>query len=272
VLQVAQDGMATGGVSANSDSKGGDGPSRRMESVSPYLAGYPSSKLFKLTRPSAVHRHPGYALFFATFDSSRRLALHVREIIDSSQPRLPASSRPQAERPMAFFGLDEDDDDDDDSTEEGGLGRTGTKWGRLGQAGVLVAGGITAGTLFQLSSRPFDAILQLLQSPAHLRSPKGSHGSRDYLLSHLRKGSSSSTSTSRTTFTTGVGSKEPLPALPLIIRTYRRKGRRFFFGPQAGEGKVAGTVWKRVAWRFIGVAPWGLGFLTFACAYPALAC
>ena len=87
---------------------------------------------------------PGYALFFLTFDSSRRLALHVREIIDASQPRSTFST-PVSERPMAFFGLDEDEEEVND--EEGGIGRTGSKWGRLGQAGVLVAGGITAGTL-----------------------------------------------------------------------------------------------------------------------------
>ncbi|KAL7414056.1 hypothetical protein BDY24DRAFT_45057 [Mrakia frigida] len=203
----------------------------------------------------------GYALFFATFDSSRRLALHVREIIDASQPRA-ALSTPISERPMAFFGLD-DDDDEEENNEEGGLGRTGSKWGRLSQAGVLVAGGITAGTLFQLSSRPFDAVLHLLQSPQHLPSSHASrHFSRHYLLNHLRHPLHPSQRNAKYR-TTGTGT-DPLPAFPLIVRTLKTRGLGFFFGPQEREGRMGGPLWKRFAWKFAGVVPWGAGFLVFA--------
>ena len=58
---------------------------------------------------------------------------------------------------------------------------------------------------------------------------------------------------------------EPLPAFPLIVRTLRRRGVGYFFGAQHGaEGKVVGGVWKRFAWRMVGVTPWGVGFLMFA--------
>ena len=28
---------------------------------------------------------------------------------------------------------------------------------------------------------------------------------------------------------------------------------------------MVGPVWKRFAWKFAGVVPWGAGFLVFAC-------
>lgn len=70
---------------------------------------------------------------------------------------------------MAFFGLDAEDEDDEERDEDGGLGRTGSKWGRLGQAGVLVLGGITAGTLSVSSSQDFPHPLRHLTQTSALR-------------------------------------------------------------------------------------------------------
>lgn len=94
-------------------------------------------------------RSTGYAVFFATFDTSRRLALHVRRLVSSVQTSAALNPVRTTDRPRvrAFFGLEDGLAARQDEEEEGALGYEGSRWARTSQAVVLVAGGMLAGQL-----------------------------------------------------------------------------------------------------------------------------
>lgn len=140
---------------------------------------------------------------------------------------------------------------------------------------------------FLLSTRPFDAVLRLLSSPAHL--PSSSPGSRTltraYIRSHLRHPLEPARRNPKYRTATLAASGKPLPALPLIVQTLRSKeGLGFFLKPARDEGSAgdlaptsssaarSGRAWKtgnalrRLGWGVVKLGPWGGAFLAFAWA------
>lgn len=114
---------------------------------------------------------------------------------------------------------------------------------------------------FTLSTRPFDAVLKLLASPAHLaHSPSSAKFTRSYLLSHLRHPLHPSHRPQR--FRTA-NLTQPLPAIPLIAKTAKTRGVGWFFRTPTNE-RVSGGWGRRLAWGALRVGPWGAGFLMFA--------
>ncbi|CED82172.1 Mitochondrial carrier domain [Phaffia rhodozyma] len=186
----------------------------------------------------------GYGLFFATFDTSRRLALHVRHLIEATQSDASRSVdvvENTSPKVKAFFGIEDrtrrkstDKNhsrvDDEDPEEEGGLGYEGSKWARVGQATVLILFPIVSTSNTSLAPPP----IQPLRTHRTQRVIKPTW-------------------------------EASLPrAIPLITKTWKKKGPKYFFGPQKGENLGGGGPWKRFGWRLVGVAPWGCGFLVFA--------
>lgn len=320
--QVREEDLArvAGGSSGSSGLKAGGGVLRRTVLVRTlfFLSCAGSCIDLSALRPLIS----GYALFFATFDASRRLALRVRRALEdhalsTSSATLARTATASAPRAAAWFGLESLGDDGEDD-KEGGLGMRGTRLARTGQAIILILGGCLAGTLcvlpdpvprlytssltliapnsqsFALSSRPFDAVLHLLRSPHHLSPsasalPENRQIARGYILSHLRHPLHPGRRNPK--YRTAALGTGPLPAIPvrrnillphvprssltsgfgeqLIIKTYKARGPVYFFGPQAGGmHKIGsgGSVWRRVGFKLIGVAPWSLGFLAFAWA------
>lgn len=120
---------------------------------------------------------------------------------------------------------------------------------------------------FLLSTRPFDAVLRLLASPAHLptSSPGSRSFTRSYLLSHLRHPLHPAKRNPRFRTAALAASAKPLPALPLIKLTAKTKGWRWFFRPpQTERGAADGSAVHRLGWALVKVGPWGGGFLAFA--------
>lgn len=87
----------------------------------------------------------GYGLFFATFDTSRRLALHVRHLIEATQSDASHSVdvvENTSPKVKAFFGIEDRTKNrkkqEEEEEEEGGLGYEGSRWARVGQAVTLI--------------------------------------------------------------------------------------------------------------------------------------
>lgn len=232
----------------------------------------------------------------------------MRSLVSSLQSTAALHPKRTADRPRvrALFGLEDAPGATGIDEEEGGLGYEGSRWARTSQAVVLVAGGMLAGQLlvlqavslpryrvtdivsrlsFLLSTRPFDAVLRLLSSPAHL--PSSAPGSRNltraYIRSHLRHPLTPARRNPKYRTATLAASGKPLPALPLIIKTLRGKeGIGYFFQPAKSEGSASdpspsssvggsrawktGNALRRLGWGLVKLGPWGGAFLAFAWA------
>ena len=149
---------------------------------------------------------------------------------------------------MAFFGLDEDEEEVND--EEGGIGRTGSKWGRLGQAGVLVAGGITAGTLWvAIASRPLSSLsfspsplfpFFLVDATLTLISHLYSSSQIPTFLSTLRRNPSPPPIPSTLSFVPRVSSLlSPLPPQPSSPSSLSRSSKRSVSNDRNRDGSSA---------------------------------
>lgn len=194
----------------------------------------------------------GYALFFSTFDVSRRVGLAVKAWLTPDEQLVLVGDQ------SSLVGSGE-------LVDEYGLHPKAPTRARLAQAACLVTGGISASFLAEYATRPMRRIEELAK------------------LKHTRAPGLEFKAQAKPTRIGGLVRPFQSEVLPLIRSTLRKEGLRGFFKSPAElgtplsdrpggmtaprSGRVVERVkvrLTRVGWRLIAVGPHGLAFLVFA--------
>ena len=244
----------------------------------------------------------GYALFFSTFDVSRRVGLGVKAWLTPENPALVplvaaytttaaatttprgADSRrsvPNDSRTHASPG----DGQDHPIEDLLGLHPKAPTRARLAQAGVLVLGGISASFLAEFITRPARKVEDLAKLAANRAAPSTLEFTTLNPPSHHSGQTRPTTTTTPTptTTTTTTAATSNGKVWPLVKATWKREGIHGFFRDpatlhtplQASSSSPSGatrltmldkvkTTATRFGWRLVGVGPWGIGFVIFA--------
>jgi hypothetical protein len=206
-------------------------------------------KAWKGVRFAMVRDALGYALFFSTFDVSRRVGLAVKAFLT------PENTVVLMDRARTGLG-----GRTGEVVDEYGLHPTAPTSARLAQAACLVTGGISASFLAEFVTRPIRRIEDLVKLKEN-RAPGLEFKAKPTRIRGIVRPYQGS-------------------VLPLIKETFKKEGLNGFFRnptelhtplsdkassrrPVSGLER-ANMRLKRFGWRLIGVGPWGVGFVMFA--------
>jgi hypothetical protein len=224
-------------------------PSSSQEVKQFFGFGQGIQKAWKGVRFAMVRDGLGYALFFSTFDVSRRVGLAVKAWLTPEDTVVLMD--PTASGLGGRTG---------EVVDEYGLHPTSPTRARLAQAACLVTGGISASFLAEFVTRPIRKIEDLAKIKEN-RAPGLEFKAKPTRIRGIVRPFQGS-------------------ILPLIKATFKQEGLNGFFKnptelhtplsekassrrPVKGLERIKMRM-TRFGWRLIGVGPWGVGFVMFA--------